>query len=564
MTSNIIKLFISGIFIVAVTFSCSSRDNEINSNAKKGTFLKLNVSGIIEGKENKDIGNYASISQKGGVRTLKESEEKIFSLKGIDFLVDNKVQYLPSSKSKNEIASLNSSSLYANNSKISVKPIEKNITFKLFVYDMSDSLYENPVIEMDNLSKNKDSIDSGKKYKWIAYSMHDQNPLPKFSENGTLSSEDLKNKDFLYASGNFETKEGENTLNIQFKRMTAKINLTIDSRGMSGPINETEPLLNIYNMQTRQSIFNYGEFNLFNNKYTKMLSFSPPFKPKDSLRDPDAGSDKYFIKKYQFNIAIDKAYSIKKDSLKTLLKMSVLRKDPGTSNSQNLVIPDIVSLKNLDLSIENGNIYTFNLIALESAVTLNGVKWARSNLMGLPTLFRMSSDNKWYNPNGSYTWPEAYFKGSLDPCTQIYPSVWRLPTTLELDNAFNNPTSEYVRHNASNASSWDGLFGIEFKIPGDMVSSFPQYSQNLFFPSGGYQSDHFTNGIAPTSNSGYNHLSTGTIGGYYIAKDGTQPSVVYFKYTNNGSANTTGWQVHVANSPADFTNYRYFIRCVRK
>ncbi len=78
--------------------------------------------------------------------------------------------------------------------------------------------------------------------------------------------------------------------------------------------------------------------------------------------------------------------------------MTIIRKDPGTVLGQNIIISDIVSLKNPGFNMDNGNIYTLKLISLESAVLVNGVKWARSNIIGPGggAPMRFSSDNRFF------------------------------------------------------------------------------------------------------------------------------------------------------------------------
>ncbi|WP_241313620.1 fimbrillin family protein [Elizabethkingia anophelis] len=561
---NVLVFFnlLGAITCVSIIFSCNSRENDAVTST--GTYLSVNVAGILEGRNN-DIAPLASSSKRGLFVNSDTPEGTIIpsSSKDVDFLVDTKVQYFPSSL--RTIADNKKDFNISNYADITTKPIGAKVTYKIYFFKASDTLHTKPVFVLDNTNASSQNIDAGIEYNWYAYSLNDESPLPQDTK-GTLSAAQLENKDFLYANGSIATKEGENSVSIHFKRKFSKIHVVVDSRGMSGPIEELNPLTDIVNEETNESILKSGDFNIFKNKYSNINTFKISSPTKDSLKDKDTDlKDKYYIKIYDLTTIVESPYTIAENKLKGKLDMNIIRKDPGTKYSSKIHVNDLISFRNPEISMDNANIYLLKLISLESAVDVNGVKWARTNLMGTETLFRLSSDNKLYSANGAYTWPfknqqtgTDYLGGNRDVCSEIYPNVWRLPHKSEVKNLFNSIPKANVLNPAT--SDYNGLYGLQFEVSGRVNTNYPTYSQKLFIPAGGYQRQSNYEIIA----CGYNYKSSNvnSIGGYYFTKELNKVvSVVSFRFTP--SANT-GITVTEYDKSGDIDPWRYMIRCVRK
>ncbi|MGE8430919.1 MAG: hypothetical protein ACN6O7_23805, partial [Sphingobacterium sp.] len=69
-------------------------------------------------------------------------------------------------------------------------------------------------------------VAANQKYKWYAISINDTNTAPDIDASGKISSTDLANKDFMFASGEITTQEDQNYLDILFLRQMSAIDVT--------------------------------------------------------------------------------------------------------------------------------------------------------------------------------------------------------------------------------------------------------------------------------------------------------------------------------------------------
>ncbi|WP_278551232.1 hypothetical protein [Elizabethkingia bruuniana] len=582
---NLTKILVCSIAIMVIIVSCSSRDTEKEIKVRKGNYLNLRILGVVEGRK-----GMASLASSSKIQPASDGVI-VSSKEGVDFLVKTEARELPKSNEMASLAKIANIAVDAN-----VKAITNGAMYEILIYKDSDTEHKKAIkITQDTNFQDIEDLEEGAEYSWFAYSFNttgfgNEKPLPDLeNQSGNLYSTDIKDQDLLYASGSFKAVSGKNDLNITFAHQTAIINLIIDSQGMSGPIAEESPLIQLSN-GAGVNFLKEGDFNIFDGVFNNLKERKGPYIAKDSLPDYD-NIGKFFRKIYRITTVVENPVNIGENSLYAQLGMNIIRKDPGTANGQPIRIPDHVGLKNINFQFDNGSIYTFSLSALESGVKVNGVTWARTNYAGTESLWRLSVDNKWRdNGSGTYTWPyKRYLDGSFqdslsiagnDVCTMLYPHVWRLPTQHDFDSLLKSGQSKTaVGYPAKNITSNDGLYGIQFELDSDQkpVVSYPQYSQKLLLQSSGYQVNPGGQPHKETS-SGYSHYpgkGPETVGGYFWTKE------------NNGSVGLATIRVEIsatdiASVPSPISryytlttdmptivgpngdDYRYSVRCVRK
>lgn len=127
---------------------------------------------------------------------------------------------------------------------VSEKPLDKDIKYKVVVYDNQGSYVTEKTYSYGSESTAAGiALDAGKTYTFIAYSINSTSTVPNINNQSTLSAASLDNisGDLMVYSGSLKLNTGVNNLNIVLKHRFSQIitTLTMDPN-MTGAITKLE------------------------------------------------------------------------------------------------------------------------------------------------------------------------------------------------------------------------------------------------------------------------------------------------------------------------------------
>nr|WP_199162710.1 hypothetical protein [Elizabethkingia sp. ASV34] len=463
--------------------SCSSRENDTPKEDINGTVLNVNIAGITD---NTAVQASAVASNKivsGSSEGQFIAENRILNLNGFDAQV---------SFEKSGPNGLNNSAV-ASSAKImgmaTASPMTSGIKYRLMIYNSADINHTSPVANVDATSGTDPAIkiDAGKTYNWYAFSTN-ETTLPA-TTNGVVAKSDLKNKDVLIANGSLSAQYGNNYLNIVFNHNTARVNISVDSRGMFGTMN-ANPVKNL-----NVNLLKYGDLNVFTGLYSNTTAYA-----SNDVTPISNGNNT--LKTYTY-YTVDNTTAVSAKGLSLQVNATgIVKKDTYGGSDTTVTIPDNTNIpfNNNAFTLAYNNAYNLNVRLIESGVKVGGITWARSNISWKedPVL-----GTRIFDPNprrayfvgssagetGYYHWGANY---DSNVCEAIYPAgVWRLPTIKELKDTFIGRNYSrvpfYYSTPASTLSTANGVAGYEYDLdPGSVINTaYPELAQKLFFPIAG-------------------------------------------------------------------------------
>ncbi len=331
--------------------------------------------------------------------------------------------------------------------------LKSGVSYILKIFRDNQGIRGNQIGEDHILSSGEEhpkqiKLDGGQRYHWIAISNNENNP-PTVNNN-EISQKDALNKDILYASGSFTAVQGKNLLNIQFEHKTSRIEISIDSRGMSMPFSEgSNGKISMGSGKDASflGMIKSKTFNILTGEFIGEAAFVPdiPFVLTDSER------------------TISKSVIFHSAEPVTLVEnqMSIRVGDISfwawfLNNKISFTESKYLAAKNSAVVVNPGEKYAIALDFIQSPAEINGIKWSRESLAfhpdtpyGMPQLRFMGVFGHQafhhINPNVNYfRWNalqplDATNTGSYDstkdPCLQVYPKgIWRMPTADEAES----------------------------------------------------------------------------------------------------------------------------------
>lgn len=330
------------------------------------------------------------------------------------------------------------------------------------------------------------ALDGQQTYTWFALSFENTSTnIPMPNSAGVIARTALENQNFLFAKGTLEAKTGVNYLNLSFKRLTARIRVKLDVRGLFGRINNSTTLSIIKNA-SNESAAKSGDFNIFTGKYTNIQN-SKALTAEAMFIDPTGPNGAVKIGDFY---TIDTA-DVAAGNLKLKLNEINITLDDGRTRS--FRNGNSITYKNA-YKPKFGNHYELNTRLIEAAVKVKNIYWSRSNIVynsAYTDSYRLKS-----NPGGStsangdtefWNWmvntPNAINYGQVDPCTRIYPAgVWRMPTRNEWAAIGQPDRKEEIL---------GFIFGAQYAYIWNRDANFPANNSyddnNLFLSFGGYR-----------------------------------------------------------------------------
>ncbi|MYY43914.1 hypothetical protein [Elizabethkingia anophelis] len=508
---NIVKSFIIG--AVCVGFAgCSSRDEA--ADLSKTSLL---IQGItIEQQNEFIIQESASVNKSVNAEQPYDNifkDTKITSTKDFD-VITNVTSQSTDNKQKKMLA-LSGKGNVNPTAAVTQSPILAGIKYRILIYDAQNNALVANVDATAGTSPNI-VVDAGKNYKWYAISTNDTSTPTVDTTSGVIDSNILGNKDFLYAQGNINTVQGQNSMNIIFKHYTSQLTVDLDVRGMFAKIDNTTAIeLGTGVGAGFTSIIQSGDFNIFTGLYSNLQN-SAALTAANMVNKAGAGGNVGATKTATFYTAKTDALLANTLSLR-FNTLNLTMDDASTrSFSPNMVVP-----LNNTTTIQPSIGYRTQIIArlIESGIKVSNILWARTNLYYAPNIpntdkYRFHPDNEYtienllnitvgnllsiqlngapFDVNNEYwnwmaTTPTGT-SGSGDPCGLVYPQgYWRMPTSAEFATLNANNT---IGVNTVNPLLIGGSrIASTFELDGGQTSNtnYPTNSRKLFIPFFGYR-----------------------------------------------------------------------------
>lgn len=444
--------------------SCNSKEE--GPAPVSGTTLKVHVTGIEEMA--KAVGTASATAKlmaapKGtGAAQAPKSPGKIISLGDVDAIVDFESNVRPSktvslaantpsgaAEAATDSAALpktmSSNGPSTNGLVAAASPVTTGVKFRLLMYDAAGVLKVNQVITSgtDPLL----AVDGGVTYSWYTVSVNDADEVPDINGAGVIPSSALANKDVLYASGEITTVDGANNLDVLFKRKTARIQVSLNVIGLFGTINDGTSVSVVKNSEEANMI-QMGDLNIRTGAFSNVVEVNTPVLASDMVDDPEVEFEGPGTMKIANFYTVNESpisagnFKVRINELRITLDNGRERVfEPKTYTYTNAYTPTA------------GTTHLLNVRLIESAVTVNGTRWARSNLIynntddrsaARPYRFNSNYGETTVNENASHSaywnWgaglPMASSNGvTQEPCPAVYPeNTWRMPTRAEWES----------------------------------------------------------------------------------------------------------------------------------
>lgn len=454
-----IKFIIS--LSLMVLSSCSKNDSttEIVNPDVDGTYIKINMMGIIDidqtklaSRHNNQFDKLASINSLSGdsqsadnMISVGNSLDALTSVSTIDFKsINNAVETFNGSDyfngQPNNLKSLSKDQV-TNKLASTVKPLDGQ-AFRIILFDddkiinLDNSIYSSrqaPVIQ----------VEPNKVYRWVVVST-DESEIPEITEDGKILKNNLGNKNILYASGTIATKEGENPIQVILKHHRVRYDVMVDARGVFGSIkSDSEIAIGYMEAANFHSIIEHGDLDLLTGEYTNVETVDH-IALGSMMRDTLTSDGS--VKKYSF-YTISKKPVVENSLTLKFKKFGIEVSSPTPANAENKATREFDNNRLATFSHEayshnyNGY-YDVNIRLVDVGMPVEGLIWARTNLIQDENgnyVFRSNNDFK-----GELTKDYWNFKAintgrferesSEDPCAKVYPhNVWRTPYKNDFD-----------------------------------------------------------------------------------------------------------------------------------
>lgn len=292
------------------------------------------------------------------------------------------------------------------------------------------------------------TLEAGKSYDWYAYSIGSISPPDIEDTEEVLPKSEIGNKDFMYVKGNLDVTPGQNFLNIIFKRQTSRVQINLNTRGIFGPMHNNSALLvGEINAGVFNNIIKAGDFNIFTGQYANMEDAAPGLAIDATNMSTNWNNEE---KLFNFYTALNTDKVILANRLAVQINaLSITLDDNSTRTfSPNTIVP---INHNTSLTLKKGSSMRSNVRLIESAILVNGVRWARTNLVydasrlvtssynpNFSNAYRMKPSNNYSLGAANEYWnyltafPNQTENVNVLQCYRIYPEyTWRAPVNSQ-------------------------------------------------------------------------------------------------------------------------------------
>ncbi|UIR55881.1 hypothetical protein LZQ00_16665 [Sphingobacterium sp. SRCM116780] len=451
-------------FIGFIVFfnSCTKNNNEVDSAEHKLSFV---ISGVSEIEDVPEM----IASTKNMAVGQKKIDEKIvskenISLNGFDaeIILSESGSLTPLAKS----ATVGTSEGVSNNLKAKTNllaassPVNTGTTYRVLVYDEAGT-YVGAVDGTSGTLAGSIDVSYNKNYKWYAYSFDNTSPLPALGNTANPTINATPSLGLLYASGEVTpTALGDNKVQVVFERRLSWVKLIVDSRGTFAPLVPAGTKVTTSNLTS-------SIFDIKSNSYSNPQNTVGTLEGSADFSELDAATTKDSVFVGNFYPADDgrnSTFSIKFDKMELKLDYST---NPSSGNVSRL-FTDIPYTFNFVPS--PGKRYTVRVRLIESAVDINGTKWARGNLH-----YTWSDNGFRFRHSGVYPYESAVYPWiyTNTPTDYYYNGIYPPWTGNNNYSDFNKRPVEFWNFKTVVPYAGDQLYDV-IKIYGDQNDR-PEY-----------------------------------------------------------------------------------------
>lgn len=492
-----------------LTFTTCKKPNIIPENPQllKNNKIHFYIQGLEDNVEVKKLANSKTSNPKSNSAIVSS---QIIDLKELDAIVSIS-EMLPSSNhhhSNVKIARENYTRNKSENKSKQVNPLNHGIHYRIVLYKTDQT--GNPIELVDQkegiIGNNAIALSAlrNTNYRWYAYTFNNNSSISELKAKDEKimvqpsGNNDLNRQDFAYATGLIRTSNeigGSSSINnIILSRKSSRIIVEVNSIGMFAAVAYASP-----KFKEKSGLFK-AEFNLrtasFEN-YSPISNTDNVFNEHDSGYSVPVGIDSVpevdWKRRYTFYTTSTKNETQLQVTLDTLWIMSErLQERGGPKDFRNreflnktFTIPNFIP--------EPGKSYFISIKLLESAITIGGTQWARSNVYRVSDTplssdrfwnYRFRYDNPVYELMSAVPSQTDFFQNDIydlngkNICERIYPEgVWDLPTSSDFEQLDNFKDKGIIIKN-NGWSLW-----ITPPIPPIGAPSYP-HSYLVFAPNG--------------------------------------------------------------------------------
>ncbi|WP_343322110.1 hypothetical protein [Sphingobacterium multivorum] len=525
--------------------SCKSNQEDLAPEQTHGDVLKVSVKGSSP-RTTSEVNSLTAKAALANHVADRPLDETFIEANGFDALVSSKGPFVK----QNLLASAKKA---ATNTTASALPDTTSYRLLIFNQDGTNLLHN----VVATVGKNPEiPVEIGMRYKWVAFSIN-ASTVPDLNK-GKIAAADIANKDVLYASGTLDTQAGENLLEIVFDHKTVRFDVNIDTRGIFGGIQSFESLLIGTGTGAQfKSLVNAADFDLLTGQFGTLKTVDAPYTAAN-IADKDPAVTGHLVKTVSIytilptgtqivakNLTIQPIFSIKLDHeiLYPPATTTLSTRKYGTTSTY-------LPLNNPSFNPGAGDQYELSTRLIESAIKVNGISWARSDLWydgssgqidkyrfkadaGIPPYDGNSQSEYW---NWKATTP-AGIAGSGDPCVLVYPAnTWRMPTQSELTSVVNTSSYEYYglpnqggSIRTADTYQWYAVVNQSINVDSGSPKGqgdFSGYSDKLIFTFNGYRLDGTINATRKSIDSHINRPFTQQVSMGYWSSTGSRSNAV--------------------------------------
>lgn len=450
--TSLIRFCVLGVISLGLMTSCD-KNAGAGDGADSGSAASLSIQ--VEGIENEidTKASKASNSRSSSQLPTGVLEEKDVTYKEFDAIVRLQEDQVAGDRtvSNNQVAKGT-----AGKSATKALAMDPGIKYRLLLY--KDSKFVTSLHAQSGVASHVEVV-KGEEYTWYAYSYNTTDNIPDVANPAAPVIESAVDKPLLYASGTVTVTGAGNVdkpLLVRFAHRTSKIGAELSARGMFAGLESITA--NFAGTDYIQK----GTLNVLTGQYESMTAVDVgnlvftnfSVKTKDTIKvasyytAAQTPIPAMTVNVQTFTIKLDKVYN------------GVGTRTFSTPFQFSMDLPDMAW----------GHRLTSAMDLIESAVTVNGIRWSRANLYfseadrayrfrhQIEPIYGRVEEEYW---NFKAPFPNGTI-GGQDPCTRVYPlGKWKMPNRDETsklisqdqDGVNRQLTGDYVEYVATGTAA---------------------------------------------------------------------------------------------------------------
>ena len=452
--TNLIRFCVLGVFSLGLLASCDKNSNTGDA-ADSGAAASLSIQ--VEGIDN-EIGIDPKAIKASNSRSSSQLASGVLEEKDVTYKEFDAIVRLQEDKVAGDRTVSNNQIAKGTAGKTATKALamDPGIKYRLLLY--KDGKFVTSLHAQSGVASRVEVV-KGEAYSWYAYSYNTTDNIPDVANPAAPVIESAVDKPLLYASGTVTVTGAGNVdkpLLVRFAHRTSKIGAELSARGMFAGLESITA--NFAGTDYIQK----GTLNVLTGQYESMsavdvgnLVFTNySVKTKDTIKvasyytAAQTPIPAMTVNVQSFTIKLDKVYN------------GVGNRTFSTPFQFSMDLPDMTW----------GHRLTSAMDLIESAVTVNGIRWSRANLYfseadrayrfrhQIEPIYGRVEEEYW---NFKAPFPNGTI-GGQDPCTRVYPlGKWKMPNRDETsrlisqdqDGVNRQLTGDYVEYVATGTAA---------------------------------------------------------------------------------------------------------------